>query len=53
MARPLLVGDIKISGNVVETVVSNSNLDLRASRIWTSLTTRKCRYTKQFKCTQL
>ena len=30
MARPLLVGDIKISGNVVETVVSNSNLDLRA-----------------------
>ena len=31
MSRPLQVGDIKISGNVVETVVSNSNLDLRAN----------------------
>ena len=31
MSRPLQVGDIKISGNVVETTVSNSNLDLRAN----------------------
>ena len=30
LARPLQVGDIKISGNVLETTVSNSNLDLRA-----------------------
>jgi len=30
MSRPLQVGDINISGNVVETIVSNSNLDLRA-----------------------
>ena len=31
MSRPLQVGDINISGNVVETTVSNSNLDLRAN----------------------
>jgi hypothetical protein len=30
MSRPLQVGDINISGNVVETIVSDSNLDLRA-----------------------
>ncbi len=31
MSRPLQVGDINISGNVVETIVTHSNLDLRAA----------------------
>jgi len=31
MSKPLQAGDINISGNVVETIVNNSNLDLRAA----------------------
>jgi hypothetical protein len=31
MSRPLQAGDINISGNVVETIVTHSNLDLRAA----------------------